>query len=97
VAILAGAHLVVNETVEDLKARFRRLRCGAAANGFSWEPFEIASTAERDWGREAVATNFTDGRLDAFVARNAGSDIEVGGLSLEEIFLSIVSAPGARP
>jgi hypothetical protein len=43
-----------------------------------------------------VATNFSDDRLEAFVARTGSSDVEVGALSLEEIFLLIASAPGGR-
>ena len=96
VAILGGARLVVNEPLDELKGRFRRIRCGKAPGLLTWEPFEVATTVERDWGREAIVSNFTDGRLDAFVARAGSSDVEVGALSLEEIFLSLVSAPGEK-
>lgn len=96
VAILHGARLAVNESLDDLKGRFRRIRCGGATGPFSWEPFEVASAVERDWGREAILTNFTDERLEAFVARTGSTDVEVGALSLEEIFLSVVSTPGGR-
>jgi len=96
VAILHGARLVVSEALDDLKDRFRRVRCGGSAGSFSWEPFDVTAVALRDWGREAVVTNFTEERLDAFVTRTGSSDVEVGALSLEEIFLSLVSTPGAR-
>ena len=96
VAILHGAQLVVNETSDALKWRFRRVRCGGPAGPFSWEPFEAMAAVEKDWGREAVVTNFTEERLDAFVARTGSTDVEVGALSLEEIFLSVVSTPGGR-
>jgi len=96
VGVLHGARIVLNEAVEDLKSRFRRIRCGAPAGPFSWEPFDGIAGAESDWGREAVLTNFTDERLDAFVSRTGSSDVEVGPLSLEEIFLALVSPPGAR-
>jgi ABC-2 type transport system ATP-binding protein len=96
VAILHDARLAVNEPLEELKARFRRIRCAASAEPFSWEPFDVALAVARDWGREAVATDFSDERLDAFVARTGSTDVEVGALSLEEIFLLIASTPGAR-
>jgi ABC-type multidrug transport system ATPase subunit len=96
VAILAGAHLVVNETVEELKARFRRIRLAAVASGASWEPFAVAEAAQKDWGREAVVTNFTDARFAEFRAASRGSETEVSAMSLEEIFLALVGAPEAR-
>jgi ABC-2 type transport system ATP-binding protein len=96
VGILDGARLVVSESVEGLKARFRRIRCGGGAGSFSWEPLDVVSAVERDWGREAVATNFTEERLEAFVARAGASDVEVGALSLEEIFLLTAGGPGGR-
>jgi ABC-2 type transport system ATP-binding protein len=97
VAILDGARLIANEPLDDLKGRFRRIRGGGSGSSMSWEPFEVRSVADRDWGREAVVTNFTEERMDAFTARAGGGDLEVGALSLEEIFLSLASAPGGRP
>ena len=96
VAILHGAHLVVSETLDALKERFRRIRCGGSTGALSWEPFEAMTTVEREWGREAVVANFTEERLEAFVAQTGSSDVEIGALSLEEIFLSVVSTPGGR-
>jgi len=94
VAILDGARLLVSETLDALKGRFRRIRCGGTDEASSWEPFHQVRTAVREWGREAVVANFTEERLDQFVARAASKDVEVGALSLEEIFLSLASAPG---
>jgi len=87
IAILRGRHLVLDEEHETLKARFRRLRCKAPRD---WAPFQVASLRHRDWGDEAVVTNFDDARLEAFRAREGSSDLEVGSLSLEEVFLAIV-------
>ena len=86
VAFLQGTRLVVNETLDDLKARYRRLRC---AGGTTWAPFSTAAAVERDWGREAVVTNFTEERLAAFTGGSGSAQIEVGALSLEEIFISM--------
>jgi ABC-2 type transport system ATP-binding protein len=94
VAVLRGAHLVANETLDALKARFRRIRCGPSAAPFSWEPFEPITAAEKDWGREAVVGNFTEERLGAFRARTVSDNVEVVALSLEEIFLSLAGTAG---
>ncbi|PYQ07819.1 MAG: ABC transporter ATP-binding protein [Acidobacteria bacterium] len=96
VAVLHGSRLVANEGLDALKARFRRVRCTGMAGPTSWEPFEPIATVEKDWGREAVVTNFTEERRAAFVARAGGSDVEVAALSLEEIFLALVGTAGAR-
>jgi ABC-2 type transport system ATP-binding protein len=96
VAVLHGAQLVVNETLDGLKGRFRRIQCGPSAAPFSWEPFEPIATAEKDWGCEAVVANFTEERLAAFTARTRAGNVEVAALSLEEIFLSLADTPGGR-
>ncbi len=97
VAILHGAGFAANESLDALKARFRRIRCGGSSGSSSWEPFSAATAAERDWGREAIVSDFSEERLEAFVARSGSRDVEVGALSLEEIFLCLAGAAGARP
>ena len=94
VAVLHAAQLVVNETLDGLKGRFRRIRCGPSAAPFSWEPFEPIAAAEKDWGREAVVGNFTEERRAAFMARAGSDNVEVVALSLEEIFLSLAGTAG---
>jgi ABC-2 type transport system ATP-binding protein len=86
VAVLHGARLVVDEPMEDLKARFRRLR---GAGPFDWAPFTPATVVERDWGREAIVSNFSEERLAQFALAAQGAEVEVGALSLEEIFLAV--------
>jgi hypothetical protein len=51
-------------------------------------------SAARDWGSEAIVTNFSDEALAAFQARLGGSDLEVASLSLEEIFVALVGGNG---
>ncbi len=93
VAVLKGARLVVQEEQETLKARFRRLRCTAAPD---WSPFQVAASRRREWGSEAVVTNFDDERLADFQRRAGGVDVEVGALSLEEIFVTVCGEREAR-
>ncbi len=90
VAVLHDARLAVDEPMDSLKERFRRLRC---APGGSWEPFAPATAVEREWGREAVVTNFSEERLAEFAARGGG-DVEVGAVALEDIFLAVAGAGG---
>jgi ABC-2 type transport system ATP-binding protein len=85
VAVLHGAHVVIDEPLDDLKSRFRRLR---GAGAFDWAPFTAAAVVEREWGREAIVSNYTEERLAQFAA-GAGTEVEVGALSLEEIFLAV--------
>jgi ABC-2 type transport system ATP-binding protein len=86
VAVLRGARVVVDEPLAELKTRYRRVR-GAGVS--DWSPFATAAVAERDWGREAIVTNFNEDRLAQFTAASGGRDVEVGALSLEEIFLAV--------
>jgi ABC-2 type transport system ATP-binding protein len=86
VAILQGARVVVDEPLEELKSRFRRVRGVGVSD---WSPFAVVAVAERKWGREAIVTNFNEDRLAQFAAASGGRDVEVGALSLEEIFLAV--------
>jgi ABC-2 type transport system ATP-binding protein len=97
VGILKDGRLVVAEDLETLKGRYRRIRSARTGGAFTWAPFEVAQVTERDWGRQAVVTNYSEEALAAFAA-GAGADVEVGALDLEEIFTAVVApaAAGAR-
>jgi len=90
VGILNGARLVVDEPLDALKARFRRIRCGGPAGPPTFDPFSTVSETRRDWGVEAVVSNFDEERFDRFRADREGADVEVGSLSLEEIFVALL-------
>ena len=95
VGILKDRRLILAESLETLKERFRRVRCARSdGDAFSWAPFEVVEPIERDWGRQAVVTNFSEERLAAFEAGAAVADVEVGALDLEEIFLAVVAPAG---
>ncbi len=90
VAIVKERRVMMDEPLDDLKGRFRRLRVtGSAAKGLEWQPFETLNAAARDWGAEALVTNFSDEALSAFQARVGAADLEVASLSLEEIFVAL--------
>jgi ABC-2 type transport system ATP-binding protein len=90
IGILNGAHLAVDEPLDALKARFRRIRLARQAGAAAFSPFATLSESHREWGAEAVVSNFDEERMDQFRAANSGVDIEVGTLSLEEIFLALL-------
>jgi ABC-2 type transport system ATP-binding protein len=90
VGILNGARLVVDEALDTLKGRFRRIRCSASSGTSGFEPFITLAVNRRDWGVEAVVSNFDEERLERFRAAHPGADVEVGSLSLEEIFVAML-------
>jgi len=90
VGILNGAKLVVDESLDALKGRFRRIRCGQSSATSDFDPFVCVSVTRRDWGVDAVVSNFDEERLERFRTSRPGTDIEVGSLSLEEIFVALL-------
>jgi ABC-2 type transport system ATP-binding protein len=83
IGILSAGKLVLDEELESIKSRFRRIR-------FAARPLALAATnlnaaAVRTWGNgtEAVITNYDESALEQFQAA------DVASLSLEEIFLAV--------
>ena len=64
VGILKGGRLVLDESLESLKARFRRLRYGnegmedPASYGQELSAFDAVKVKVRGWGIEAVVSNY---------------------------------------
>jgi ABC-2 type transport system ATP-binding protein len=98
VALLKDGRPLVNEPLEDLKGRFRRLRVteAPAGDGLDWQPFETLATRSHPWGSEALVTNFTEECLTAFQGRWAVTGLDVASLSLEEIFVALVGGKEER-
>ncbi len=82
VGILKAGKLVVDESMESLKAKFRHVRVGKDA-ARELEPFLPLHIVRREWGIEAVVSR-ADDRLRAL----PNADVEA--LSLEEIFTAVV-------
>ena len=104
VGILKGGKLVLDETLESLKARFRRLRYGnegpedPAMYGQELSAFDAVKVKVRGWGIEAVVSNFGDEPFARFCALEGVVDAEASALSLEEIFLAVLgeASPAAK-
>ncbi len=111
VGILRGGRLLVDEDLESLKQRFRRISFPPASaatlaatlvdaeRAAALAPLEPVGVAARGFRTEAVVARWDEAR---FAGAAAGSrpgtgpaDIEVSALSLEEIFLALVGAAGA--
>ncbi len=91
VAILKGSRVVVEGELDTLKARFRRIRRGAAPqnDGETWAPFTAVSNRVREWGADAVVSNFAPEALERFTARPGVTGVEVEAVSLEEVFVAL--------
>jgi ABC-2 type transport system ATP-binding protein len=96
VGVLRDGRLIVDEELESLKGRFRRIRfpagseesgIGGLAGLTELAPVSVATSA---WGTEAVVARWEE----QTTVRGA----EVSALTLEEIFLAVVDpAAGERP
>ena len=94
VGILKAGRLLVNETMEGLKARFRRIRYANEITeertefGNELDAFTAVRVKVRGWGNEAVVSDFDDARFEAFREMDGVVDAEAEPMTLEEIFLA---------
>jgi ABC-2 type transport system ATP-binding protein len=102
VGILKDGRMVLDEDMEQLKSRFRRIRYGNRATetriafGNELDAFEAVRVKVRGWGIDAVVSNFDDSAFERFREQDGVVDAEVSALSLEEIFLAVAGeAPAA--
>lgn len=92
VGILKNGQLVLDESLETLKARFRRVRF--AAQPVALEESALRMAFVRNWGggAEAVVTNYDDVAFERLHTANA----EVSAMSLEDIFIAVDGENGVR-
>ena len=92
VGILKNGRLVLDEDLETLKARFRRVRF--AAQPVALEQSALRTAMVRNWGggAEAIVTNYDDITFERLGAANA----EVSAMSLEDIFIAVAGETGER-
>ena len=95
VGMLKGGRLILDEDLEALKSRFRRLRYANEATedptryGQELSDFDAVKVKVRGWGVEAVVSNYGDETFTKFAALEGVVDAEASALSLEEIFVAI--------
>lgn len=90
VGIMRNGQLVLDEQLETLKARFRRVRF--AAKPVALEEGALRTAVIRNWGNgaEAIVTNYDDLALERLQTSNA----EVESMSLEDIFIAVAGGNG---
>ena len=95
VGILKEGKLVLDEDMEALKARFRRIRYAnrltetRTAFGTELDAFHAERVRVRGWGIEAIVSNFDDAAFERFRAIDGVDDAAAEALPLEEIFLAV--------
>ena len=88
VGVLQDGRLVLDEEVETLKARFRRIRFTSQPSALS--SVNLVAAQVRQWGSgtEAVVTNYDDLAFARF-REEARVTAEVTAMSLEDIFIAV--------
>jgi ABC-2 type transport system ATP-binding protein len=95
VGVLRDGKLILDEDLEELKARFRRIRYANEATGErteygrELEAFDAVRVKVRGWGVEAIVSNFEESSFQSFRAIEGVVDAEASALSLEEIFIAV--------
>jgi ABC-2 type transport system ATP-binding protein len=95
VGILQAGKLLLDDEMESLKRRFRRISfpgqeaAAIAERSRELELFAPVAVAARGWAVEAVVSKYDEGQFDHFQRRD-GRRFEVSSLTLEEIFLALV-------
>ncbi|HSS76958.1 MAG TPA: ABC transporter ATP-binding protein [Thermoanaerobaculia bacterium] len=89
VGVLRQGRLVLDEEMETLKLRFRRLSFPAAEREVQLAALAPVAVASRGWGVEAVVARYDPERL----AATGPDEPEVSTLTLEEIFIALTGEP----
>jgi ABC-2 type transport system ATP-binding protein len=93
--ILSEGRLVLDEEMETLKARFRRIRVAAQPTTLASANFVAASIRQWGSGTEAVVSNYDDLALERFRAA-ANATPEITPMTLEEIFIAVTDRNEVR-
>jgi len=89
VGMMENGRLVLDEEVEALKSRFRRIRF--AAQPVAIDTAVLRTTVMRSWGAgaEAIVSNYDDLAFERMRSASNIGAAEVEAMSLEEIFIAI--------
>ena len=91
VGVLRDGQLVLDEPVQGLKDRYRRIRYTIVGtdDGLRGGPFETIGLQRLGSGAEAIVTNFDETRMEEFRAMKHVGDVDVLPLSLEDVFIAV--------
>jgi ABC-2 type transport system ATP-binding protein len=89
IGILLDGRLVLDEELEPLKQRFRRIRF--AAQPVALESSPLVATAVRAWGggSEAIVSNYDELAFERYRSTSNVPGADVSAMSLEEIFIAV--------
>ena len=93
VAVLRRGKLVLDEEMETLKHRFRRLSFPATEREPRLEALAPVAVASRGWGVEALVSNYDEDHLE----HSGKEGPEVSALTLEEIFIALTGESEVEP
>jgi ABC-2 type transport system ATP-binding protein len=97
VGMLQNGRLVLDEEVETLKARFRRIRFASQPMTLTQANLQAASVRQWGTGTEAVVSNYDDVAFARLRGEAQMPVADVSPMSLEEIFIAVVGEQaGAR-
>jgi ABC-2 type transport system ATP-binding protein len=100
IGILAGGRLALEDDLDELKARFRRITYtneitpSRESYGTELDLFDAVRVRVRGWGVDAVVSNFDEGRFERFRAQPGVSATSAAPMSLEEVFLAVAGPSG---
>ncbi|MBV9494896.1 MAG: ABC transporter ATP-binding protein [Acidobacteria bacterium] len=89
VGILRDGRLVLDEEMEALKSRFRRVRFPSQPAAFSDATLKTAAVRAWGGGTEAVVSNYDELAFERFRSASSLNAAEVAPLSLEDIFIAV--------
>jgi len=95
VGILRDGKLVLDEEIDTLKSRFRRLRFASQPVALSTANLIAATVRQWGSGTEAVISNYDDLAFERFRDTAQLHAVDVAPMSLEEIFIAVAGEQGA--
>lgn len=97
IGILRDGRLVLDEEVEAIKGRFRRLRI-VSQEPVAFETGNLVAATVRRWGSgtEAVVSNYDELAFERFRNAANAASVETSPMSLEEIFIAVTGEEGTQ-
>ena len=96
VGILNDGRLVLDEEVETLKARFRRIRFASQPVALAGATLVAASVRQWGSGTEAVVSNYDEIAFERFRSTSGVGHAETSPMTLEEIFIAVAGEEGLQ-
>ena len=102
VGILKEGRLALDEEVESLKSRFRRIRYANRMTetridfGNELDEFDAVRVKVRGWGIDAVVSDWTEEKFERFRQLDGVEGAETEALTLEDIFVAVAGEEPAK-